>query len=1073
MTSTRKRTLIVTAAILTLFILLFVFITYSSYLDLKKTFVDRISRKATGLFGQEVIIGDFSFGPGGEIAFYDIVIRNPEGFGPGELLKIKRLSLDLKWRDLFRGRVSLGSIEIRSPVLTLVGGEKGILNVSDELKRFLSKKGTTKYQVHEFRIRSGNVSLNNATLYAARDIDLSVKNLSSLEDAKTVVRGTLSYVGNAVSIEGWAYPNRTDRNFNISVSSGDFTFSVLREALEKYGVETDKMRADLRVSAEGDIVKGCKIIMQTQFGRANFFSLFKSTKDIRLEGSAFLDLEKNSVTVDDLSIYADGGSSMRLKGLVAGTVKGLSYSAEIGIDKIDLSRFNLMKGIEISGEVRSDAIEIKGRSGEIPEVSGSMTLKGGTVRSSDISVEQVKGELVFSKEGGTAFSAIMSARIEKLRDYLAEGPVDAVLSVRATGRPEKIAVISGLHLSPLKVRTGGGTLFSVGGLDSSVEGTLAGDLSFAGKARLEMKSLAYAENNFPGLVAGFDIAYQENLVSVRDLKIDSERIKASLESMDVRTDKKGASYAVRVSGMGAMYPEKELVLNSASLVLDLRRDRKGSAGHLVFSAGEIIFQGIRSKAISGNAHFDEKEFSVDVSGADAAGGSVTLNALGKVPKGPFPVKAEIDLRDIDLGDLSRASLFRKLPCSVTGSLKRAALSGILDSPVSLQGRVAVEAKNLSFLKQDSKETILKGLELNSEAACSGRDCAFKADLSAGSIRTSVTGEVKGFAEDERSVSAKMVIPETKIAEARNSLWDSFPDKLLYAGLDGSLSAEVVMEYGGKGTKASGEVRLKDILIEGENGEYSAGPINGTVPFLYDTSARGRSTIEMPAFEKSEFPNLRKYYSGRAGQGGAHRITIGSLRYGFRLLDSIDVTLIQGENVLNIPRLGANIFGGRLNGSASVDFSDRLMYRAGILLEGLSLRRLCDEIEPIRGYISGKVDGVAMIKGTGVGMAGLIGKADFWTYGSGEEKMKISREFLQKVGGTSLKSYLGDRSYDKGEVSLYLQNGYAIFSELEISNRNLIGVRDLSVKVAPLNNRIEVGHLLWTITEAARRAKEKK
>jgi len=48
----------------------------------------------------------------------------------------------------------------------------------------------------------------------------------------------------------------------------------------------------------------------------------------------------------------------------------------------------------------------------------------------------------------------------------------------------------------------------------------------------------------------------------------------------------------------------------------------------------------------------------------------------------------------------------------------------------------------------------------------------------------------------------------------------------------------------------------------------------------------------------------------------------------------------------------------------------------------------------------------------------------------------------------------------------------IFKELEISNRNFIGVKDLDIKVAPLNNRIAIDHLMWSITEAAYRAQKK-
>jgi len=160
------------------------------------------------------------------------------------------------------------------------------------------------------------------------------------------------------------------------------------------------------------------------------------------------------------------------------------------------------------------------------------------------------------------------------------------------------------------------------------------------------------------------------------------------------------------------------------------------------------------------------------------------------------------------------------------------------------------------------------------------------------------------------------------------------------------------------------------------------------------------------------------------------------------------------------------------GSGVVDMSDGFRYQAGVLLKGLSLTTLCEEIEPIKGYISGRVDGVVNLKGSGIGISKMIGKADFWTYSTKSENIKISKEFIQKVGGPSLRAYLRDRNFDKGIMTLYLQNGYIIFGKLEISNRNFIGIQDLSIKVVPLNNRIALDNLMWTITEAAHRAQKK-
>jgi hypothetical protein len=201
--------------------------------------------------------------------------------------------------------------------------------------------------------------------------------------------------------------------------------------------------------------------------------------------------------------------------------------------------------------------------------------------------------------------------------------------------------------------------------------------------------------------------------------------------------------------------------------------------------------------------------------------------------------------------------------------------------------------------------------------------------------------------------------------------------------------------------------------------------------------------------------------------------MGSLTFGFQFFDNIELRMKDDSRLFNVERFSADIFEGRLSGSAIIDISDGLNYRVGFLVKGLSLKKLCDGIQPVKGFISGKVDGIGTFKGSGVGISALIGKADFWTYPTKNERTVISKEFLQKVGGTSMKVYLRDRPFDRGTMTLYLQNGDLTFEELELSNRNFLGMTDLSIKVAPLNNRIALDNFLWTITEAAERAKKKK
>ncbi len=1073
MTPTGKKVLKITSATFAVLIIFFIGISYFRYRDLKKTFVQKISQKATVLFGQSVTIGDISFSPGGEINLHDIVVNNPPGFMSGRLLRVKRLALGPRWRELVRGRFSFRDIEVRSPELTLITGEKGGMNVSDELKSFLSKKGTTKYQIDELRIRSGTVSFDNSLMTMGRDIDLSMKNLSSREDARTLLSGALSYAGNAVQIEGWAHLNSADKHYNVSFSADDLSFSAFKKILERYRVDAERVRAALKVNAEGDAVKGCRVTSRMRFKEGGFLPFYKDKRGVRLESDAFYDNRESSFIVNDLSLYQDNVSLMHLKGSFMDIGKHPSYVADVTIGKIDLSLFNIIKGTEIRGEVTSGGVRIKGSPGNrVSEVSGAIRLRGGAVRSSDIHIEKADAEITFSTGTEMSVNTVLSAKILSLRGYGADIPVDASLSLKARGGPERMATTSDIHLSSVSLKTQDGTSLLMDRMDSSVEGTLVHGALFAGKGTVGMKGITFGDYKIPSFNGSLYVDYRKGLIAIRDLKLNSGEARASVGRIDVKRHERQSAWSVEIKDMSALYPAREFRVDNTDIVLNLRTDKKAVSGEIALSSGNITFQGIPARVTSGSVRFDENDFSLSLPLAEIAGGRASLSAKGKVSRGPFPLNADIHAGGIDLGVLAGASQFNKLSYAASGTLEHAAFNGTMDSPESLQGKILIGTKNLSLVKKDNKKTIVKGAGLDAEIICKGRDCGFRTDMAAGSIRAAASGEVKRFAEKERVVTMKALLPETKLTDIRTSLWDIFPEGLLYGGLDGYLSSDVAMEHSDHGMKATGTIRLANVLLQGENGEYSVGAINGIVPFQYDTAHHAQNITGMPSFEPSEFTALSRHYSREFVEDGYQKITINSLRYGFRILDAVNIWVKQEENGLNIGRLSANMFGGKLNGSARVDFSDGLTYRAGILLEGLSLAQLCEEIEPLKGYISGKVDGTATVKGSGAGVSRLIGKADFRSYSSGGEKTKVSREFLQKIGGPSLKAYIEDRSFDKGVMGLYLQNGFVIFRELEISHRNMVGVTDLSVKVAPFNNRIEINHLLWTVTEAAQRAGDK-
>jgi uncharacterized protein involved in outer membrane biogenesis len=1069
-----KRIFKVTSIILLIFIIFFISLAYFGYLDLKKTLIAKIADKSTSLIGQRVDVGDLSFSPSGGVSFHNISIKNPKGFDSGQLLYIKRLYVKLKYSELFRGRFYFKNIAIYSPELTVIRDKNGGLNISDKLMLLLTKKSALKYQVDELDMDAGSIDFNKDKRYMNSNINLHLKNLSSEPGAKTLIKGHTSYAEeNMVRINGWAYLKDEPKKFNVSILSDDFSLSAFREFFNRYKINAERAKINLKFNTEGDSVGGFNFKSKIQIKGAGFIPRAEGIKDILLNIDAFFKIRDYSVVINDISMYSGDVAALRSKAVITDIRKDPSYRAEIKINRIDLSAFNFMEDLKVSGIMTSDNLSIEGKFKKtIPYISGTIQLGDTAIKSNNADIEKIKAKIKLLSDKEMSIKAEATAKILKAGKYLLDKPADIRLSIDTQGKLERIAFVSSVAVSPFEMRVKGDKSASLDSINFTVNGVIK-DMVFSGKSFSEIKGIRYADFNIPGLKNSFSINYRKNLIIIKDLKVEGDNLKSSVNQIDIKMPEKKAGYVLKIMDMNASYPEKEAEVKNFDLYLNLYTGKKITSGDFDFSTGKVMFQGITSGKISGSGRFDEKEFFVNIPGAEISGGRINLAAMGKTSKGPFPVKISAVAENLDMGFISgAASKFSEFPYSISGGIMSAAFGGTMNSVDSLYGNASVKAGKVSVLKADSKRNILKDVSLNSEIIFEGNDFEFKAAAGARNIFTSISGIVKRFDKKDRSVKIKANLPEVKVTDIRDSFWDIFPDSLLYAGLDGSVSSDVSIAYGDAGLKVNGELMLKDILLEGENREYSVGPINGVVPIAYAKNDGKQETIKMPSFEPSGFDNLYKSYSQEKIEEGYSKLTIGSLSYGFRFLENINVRIKQNGSVLNIGRFNGNIFGGRLNGSATIDISNGLNYRVCILLKGLSLTKLCEGIEPIKGYISGRVDGIANLKGSGIGISQLIGKADLWTYSAENEKTKISKEFLKNIGGPSIKAYLGDRSFDKGIMSMYLQNGFLIFNELEISNRNFWGITDLSVKVMPFNNRISIDHLMWTIIEAAQRAKVK-
>jgi hypothetical protein len=201
------------------------------------------------------------------------------------------------------------------------------------------------------------------------------------------------------------------------------------------------------------------------------------------------------------------------------------------------------------------------------------------------------------------------------------------------------------------------------------------------------------------------------------------------------------------------------------------------------------------------------------------------------------------------------------------------------------------------------------------------------------------------------------------------------------------------------------------------------------------------------------------------------ITIVSLRYGPIELRDFEAALTPSGGGIAIQRFGFQVWDGRAGGWGSIQFP-----RGGIALalaiEGVSLRAICDAFPPIKGYINGRINGLAELFVPRFAFDQAEGKARFWAVDSRQERKEISRVLIEKLAGQRIRyfSLFGqDRRYDRGVLDVALKRGDLIFHELDISHTTL-GIKDLDIKVSPTFNTIGMAHLLESIRKATERIK---
>jgi hypothetical protein len=400
------------------------------------------------------------------------------------------------------------------------------------------------------------------------------------------------------------------------------------------------------------------------------------------------------------------------------------------------------------------------------------------------------------------------------------------------------------------------------------------------------------------------------------------------------------------------------------------------------------------------------------------------------------------------------------------------LNGKYSQKSGVRGNLAVTGHDIT-VKNSTGKTLVSGIAASIDSTLDGRTLNLqKAILSQAqgpSLR--IDGTVENFASAGRSGTLSLAMPSTPINSLLDAFANALPRNLQEASCEGNGTLAGSVELQGDSTRISGNLALESATLEIPSQKISVAGIAGSIPFALEFPGQ-RTEPEHPQlrYSRANYTRLLKEQSGISGTG--ERLSISSIRFGAFETGALSLFITASRGLIKVSPIEVKLYDGRLLGSGYLILNGTPKYGADILLNDVSLKELCNSFPAIKGYITGRVDGIFSLKNEQSGLKELVGYVNLWTRSSKGEEMLVSKEFLQKLAGKKLRGFFfqNDRSYDNGEIIAYLQRNYLTFERLDISHTNFLGMKDLSVSVAPVQNRIALEHLLASIRDAAARGK---
>ena len=998
--------------------------------------------------------------------------------GQREILAVEEIRALPRWRSLVKGRVILDSVQIASPVLRI--GQDGRGNWVFPDLAFPGGPGENSsgksfpVGIRLLALEKGRVTLEGSDEPLVDHLRVHLQNFSTASPE----RGTLEvsaeiFSQGKIDIQGWIEAGATPMRGGGRFSSTGVSLDPWKKWFALHGIPVESARVGWDLALEGNSEEGVSARGQIVAGDLESCHLLGPVRETLVKVDLFYSFKESSLRATSLEIEADDVLRARFAGMFPDLKRGALFEGILRVDRIDLSRIRPPGEIRLAGFLSADSLAIKREKSEgMPTAEGVARIQAGCAAFRDFTLAGAELEIGFFRHSGMSLKTLKPASFIGARDAPFVRPVwvrlaaDAVLEekgVRAQGR---------LGLGGSEVRLGRQSALSWKGAEWRIRGNL--DRNRA-EARLDgtIEGLHCGDLSFPSVSTGLVLERSDRKLALRQVRIEGKGFSLSAGAVTVEESGKKEKAVARLERLAGVYSAAGLELKGGEgeIAWALRPGPVDLGWNFSCKEGRAEGVPFAGLATSGRVQSSGFQGSFSVRGADS--GTIRMRAKGRGPDKPFPIQLEIQIDDWDLKNAALPLLDRLgLGMDLSGRVRRGRFDGSVAGPDEITGRLVLDATGLSAARKETGRFLFKDLALKGEAAFQGADASGSLSADCGAVHARVTGTVKSFGRPGRAFSGHVSVAPVELAALRETFWDLTPDAMLYMGLEGTASAEIDFASGDGAFGCEGSLAVEEVRLQGEYGQFAVGPVNGRMPLLFSSRPVETSAEPVPDFTRSAYESLlESFESSRAAESGSQTITIGGIAVGFPFVENIELSLRSQEGCVRIDRIVGDVFGGRIYGQARVRADPAPRFELGLLARGVRLSSLCDAIRPIQGYLSGCVDGTLRIDGSaGAGLKGLSGRAEFWSYGEGCEKTRISRQLLEKIAGRSMPMLFRDRPYDRGVLTVLVNKGFMVFQELEISNKNLIGMTDLSVRVAPQNNRIAVDHLMSSLAAAAERAR---